>query len=86
MHFGHLLPFISGRENNAVQTDRDICAIYGVGAITESTVYMWFAMFRGIISSERSKTFRQACSRNVDFLKIQVTQPGTPERNSTYHT
>ena len=44
-HFRHLL-FTFHRGQKAAEATRDICMVYGEGAIGESTARKWFAKFK----------------------------------------
>ena len=44
-HFRHILPFEFSRGTEAVETARNICAVYGDNAIGESMARKWFSRF-----------------------------------------
>ncbi|KAL6429521.1 hypothetical protein ACFW04_008300 [Cataglyphis niger] len=45
-HFRHLLLFAFNQSSKAAKAARDICAMYGEGAIAERTVRDWYAKFK----------------------------------------
>ncbi|KOC64196.1 Histone-lysine N-methyltransferase SETMAR [Habropoda laboriosa] len=45
-HFRHLLLFAFNQGSKAAKAARDICAVYGEGAIAERTARDWYAKFK----------------------------------------
>ncbi|GAB6032571.1 hypothetical protein CHUAL_014039 [Chamberlinius hualienensis] len=45
-HFRHLLLFYFNQGFKAAKAARDICGVYGGGAITERTAQKWFSRFK----------------------------------------
>ena len=45
-HFRHHLLFAFNRGAKATEAAREICAVYGKGAIAERTAQYWFAKFK----------------------------------------
>ena len=45
-HFRHHLLFAFNRGAKATEAAREICAVYGEGAIAERTARYWFAKFK----------------------------------------
>ena len=45
-HFWHILLFAFNQGSNAAEASRNICAVYGVGAIAERTTRDWYAKFK----------------------------------------
>ncbi|XP_052829105.1 mariner Mos1 transposase isoform X3 [Octopus bimaculoides] len=45
-HFQHLLVFAFNQGSKATKAARDICAVYGEGAIAERTAHNWYAKFK----------------------------------------
>ena len=45
-HFRHLLLFAFNQGSKAAKAARDICAVYGEGAIAERTARDWYANFK----------------------------------------
>lgn len=46
LHFRHLMLFYFRKGENTTQATKEICAVYGEGALAERTVRKWFAKFR----------------------------------------
>ena len=45
-HFRHFLPFAFNQGSKAAKAARDICVVYGKGAIAKRTACDWYAKFK----------------------------------------
>lgn len=70
-HFRHLLLFAFHQGSKAAKAARDICAVYGEGAIAERTTRDWYTKFKNgnfdLKDAPRS-------GRSVEFNKEQLNQ------------
>ena len=44
-HFRHIMLYYFKKGKNATETQKQICAVYGEGAVTDRTCQKWFAKF-----------------------------------------
>ena len=45
-HFQHIMLYYFKRGKNAPETQKNICAVYGEGAVSDRTCQKWFEKFR----------------------------------------
>ena len=45
-HFQHIMLYYFKKGKNATETQKNICAVYGEGAVTDQTCQKWFVKFR----------------------------------------
>ena len=48
-HFQHIMLCYFKKGKNAVEMQKQICAVYGEGAVTDRTCQKWFVKFLGTI-------------------------------------
>ena len=49
-HFQHIMLYYFKKGKNTIEMQkREICAVYGEGAVTDQTCLKWFAKFLGTI-------------------------------------
>ena len=61
-HFQHLLLFAFNQGSKAAKVARDICAVYGEGAIAERTARDWYAKFKnGNFDLRRTSFWPSSC-------------------------
>ena len=70
-HFRHILLFEFNRGTNAAEVTRNICNVYGEGAIVEHTSQKWFARFR---NSNFDLSESQRPGRSSDFDEDRLNQ------------
>ena len=64
LHFRHIMLYEFRRGSTAAAVARNICAVYGDGAVSDSTCRSWFAKFR---SGDTTLTDAPHTGRQVDF-------------------
>ena len=76
-HFRHLLLFSSNRGQKASEVTKDICAVYGEGAIAERTIRDWFARFkRGNFDLNRAPRSGRPIKMDEDQLRDLLKKDG----------
>lgn len=70
-HFRHILLFEFNRGTNAAEATRNICYVYGEGAIVERTSQKWFSRFR---NSNFDLSDSQRHGRSSDFDEDRLNQ------------
>lgn len=75
MHFRHILLYHFRKGENASQTRRKICDVYGADAISKSICLFWFKRFRSgnFLIEDAARSGRPAAAEDDEILKLVRT-------------
>ena len=86
-HFRHIMLYYFKKGKNATETQKEICAVYGEGAVTDRTCQKWFAKFcAGVFSLDNAPQSGRPVEVDSDQIETLNQIETLIENNQCYTT